>query len=122
MGFAPVLPEDDYLHSVASDAHYSTVETYLCGFNIPAKDINCNIYLLWHHVLKTVSMHVFVYGGKKILSHQLAADLTALEVGGQHGVLAFDEKIGVGGLHGAVVARQLDQLRFRMTLLECLLR
>ena len=72
--FAPVLPEDDYLHPIAADAHYSTVETYLCGFNIPAQDINCNIYILWHHVLKTVSMHVFVYRGKKNLPHQLAAD------------------------------------------------
>ena len=72
--FAPVLPEDDYLHPVAADAHYSTVETYLCGFNIPAQEINCNIYILWHHALKTVSMHVFVYRGKTILPHQLAAD------------------------------------------------
>ncbi len=74
VGFAPILPEDDYLHPVAEGAHYSTVETYLCGFNIPHEDINCNIYLLWHHVLKTMQMHVFVYRGARMLPHQLAAD------------------------------------------------
>ena len=72
--FSTILPQDDYLHPVASDAHFTSVETYLCGFNIPHEDINCNIYLLWHPVLRTMSMHCFVYRGARMLPHQLAAD------------------------------------------------
>lgn len=72
--FSPVLPEDDWLHPVAADAPYDSVETYLCGFNIPHEDINSNIYLLWHPVLRTMSMQVFVYRGARLLPHQLAAD------------------------------------------------
>jgi hypothetical protein len=72
--FATVLPADDYLHPVAADAHFTSVETYLCGFNIPQEDINCNIYLLWHPLLRTLSMHCFVYRGARMLPHQLAAD------------------------------------------------
>lgn len=72
--FSTVLPEDDWLHPVAADAPYDSVETYLCGFNIPHEDINSNIYLLWHPALKTMSMQVFVYRGARLLPHQLAAD------------------------------------------------
>ncbi|MGK2908234.1 MAG: DUF7064 domain-containing protein [Sphingobium sp.] len=72
--FSQVLPEDDYLHPVGPNAHFTTIETNLYGFNIPEHDINCNIYLLWHHALKTMSLHIFVHKGRRILPHQLAAD------------------------------------------------
>lgn len=72
--FSPILPEDDYLHPVIQGAHFTSIETYLLGFNIPSEDIHCNIYLLWHPVLRTVSAHIFVYKGARILPHQLAAD------------------------------------------------
>lgn len=72
--FAPITPEDDYLHPVTADAHYTSIETNLYGFNIPEEDIQCNIYLLWHPVLKTMSMHLFVFRGARVLPHQLAAD------------------------------------------------
>ena len=72
--FAPILPEDDYFHPVAADANYTVVETELFGFNIPAEDIQCNIYMLWHPVLKTMSVHIFVYRGARILRHHLDSD------------------------------------------------
>lgn len=72
--FAEILPTDDYLHPVGSDAHFTSIETNLYGFDIPEHDINCNIYLLWHHALKTMSLHVFVHKGRRSLPHQLAAD------------------------------------------------
>lgn len=72
--FAPILPEDDYLHPAAAGAHYTSIETNLYGFNIPEENIQCNIYLLWHPVMKTMSMHIFVFRGARVLPHQLAAD------------------------------------------------
>jgi hypothetical protein len=72
--FAPVLPEDDFLHPVAPDAPYTLVETNLYGFNIPEADINCNIYVLWHPVFQTMWVQCWVLKGKRILPHQLAAD------------------------------------------------
>jgi hypothetical protein len=72
--FAPVLPEDDDLHPVSADAPFTTVETNLYGFNIPEADINCNIYVLWHPVLRTMWVQCWVLKGKRILPHQLAAD------------------------------------------------
>lgn len=72
--FSTVLPEDDRLHPVGPDAHFTAIETNLYGFNIPAHDINCNIYLLWHHALNTMSLHIFVHKGARIFPHQLAAD------------------------------------------------
>lgn len=72
--FARIEAADDRLHAVAQDAPFTMVETYLHGFNIPAQHIYCNIYLLWHTVLKTLSAHVFVYRGARILEHQLCAD------------------------------------------------
>jgi len=71
---APVLPEDDYLHPVGPDAHHTAIETNLYGFNIPEADINCNIYVLWHPALKTMSVHIWVLKGRRIVPHQLAAD------------------------------------------------
>lgn len=72
--FAPVLPEDDYLHPVGPGAHHSAIETNLYGFNIPAADINCNIYVLWHPAMATMSVHIWVLKGQRIVPHQLAAD------------------------------------------------
>jgi len=72
--FAQVLPQDEYLHAVPADAPFDHVETNLYGFNIPAENINSNIYVLWHPVLHTMSIHVFVHRGARVLPHQLAAD------------------------------------------------
>ena len=74
VAFSEITPEDDFLHPVAPDAPFTSIETNLYGFNIPGEDIQCNIYLLWHPVLKTMSAHLFVYRGARILRHQLAAD------------------------------------------------
>ncbi len=74
LAFAPVLPEDDYLHPAPPNAHFTLVETNLYGFNIPEADINCNIYALWHPVLKTMWVQCWVVKGNRILPHQLAAD------------------------------------------------
>jgi len=74
LDFAPIHSADEYLHPVSPTADYTAIETNLYGFNIPAAQIQSNIYLLWHPVLKTMSMQIFVYRGERILSHQLAAD------------------------------------------------
>jgi hypothetical protein len=74
VAFAPVVATDELLHPVPDDAPFGSIETNLYGFNIPAQDIQCNIYVLWHRALHTMSMHVFVYRGARILPHQLAAD------------------------------------------------
>jgi hypothetical protein len=74
VAFAPVVATDELLHPVPDDAPFGSIETNLYGFNIPAQDIQCNIYVLWHRALHTMSMHVFVYRGARILAHQLAAD------------------------------------------------
>lgn len=71
--FAPVLPEDDWLHPTESGAPFTRVETYLLGFNIPEQAINCNIYLLWHPVFGCMSGHVFVTHGEVTYRHQLEA-------------------------------------------------
>lgn len=71
--FAPVLPEDDVLHSVEGGAPFTRIETYLLGFNIPEQLINCNIYLLWHPALGCMSAHVIVTCGAVIYRHQLEA-------------------------------------------------
>lgn len=71
--FAPVAPEDDLLHVVEPGAPHTRIETYLLGFNIPERAINCNIYLLWHPVLGTMSAHVFVTQGVVTYRHQLEA-------------------------------------------------
>lgn len=72
--FAPITPADEYLHAVGPDAHFTSIETNLYGFNIPQENIQSNIYILWHHALRTMSIHIFVYRGARILPHQLAAD------------------------------------------------
>jgi hypothetical protein len=72
--FAPVLPEDDYLHPVVQAAHFTAIETNLYGFNIPEADINCNIYALWHPVLGTMWVQCWVTKGRRIQPHQLCAD------------------------------------------------
>jgi hypothetical protein len=72
--FATITAADDYLHPIAPDAHFTSIETNLYGFNIPRQDIQCNIYVLWHPVLRTMSIHILVYRGARILPHQLAAD------------------------------------------------
>lgn len=72
--FFPVEREDDYLHPVGPDAHFTAIETNLYGFNIPEAQIQCNIYVLWHHALKTMSVHIFVTRGDRIFRHQLEAD------------------------------------------------
>jgi hypothetical protein len=74
VAFAPVNPEDEFLHPVPADAHHTSVETNLYGFNIPEEDIQCNIYILWHPVLETMSAHIFVYRGARVLQHQLCAN------------------------------------------------
>lgn len=72
--FFPIEPEDDFLHPVGPDAHFTAIETNLYGFNIPEAQIQCNIYALWHHALKTMSVHIFVTRGDRIFGHQLEAD------------------------------------------------
>ncbi|HUD28800.1 MAG TPA: hypothetical protein VMQ93_08010 [Novosphingobium sp.] len=72
--FAAVAPEDDLLHANEPGAPFERVETYLLGFNVPEADINCNIYLLWHPVLATMSAHVFVNRGARRFGHQLESD------------------------------------------------
>jgi hypothetical protein len=72
--FSPVTEADEYLHPIAPDAHFTSIETNLYGFNIPEADIQCNIYALWHGALGTMQMHIFVYRGARTLPHQLAAD------------------------------------------------
>jgi hypothetical protein len=72
--FAAILPEDDWLHPVSADAAFDCVETNLYGFNIPEENIQCNIYVLWHPVLRSMSAHIFVYRSTRILPHQLSAD------------------------------------------------
>lgn len=72
--FAPITPADEYLHSATAEPHFTDIETNLYGFNIPEADIQSNIYVLWHPLLRTMSIQVFVYRGRRTLPHQLAAD------------------------------------------------
>lgn len=71
--FAQVAQSDDLLHPTEAGAPYTRIETYLLGFNIPEQAINCNIYLLWHPVLGTMSAHIFVTRGAILYRHQLEA-------------------------------------------------
>ncbi|MET0984285.1 MAG: hypothetical protein ABW034_02650 [Steroidobacteraceae bacterium] len=72
--FAPIVPADEYLHPATAEPHFTDIETNLYGFNIPAEDIQSNIYVLWHPLLRTMSIQIFVYRGRRVLPHQLAAD------------------------------------------------
>ena len=47
---------------------------------------------------------------RRVHEPELFANLAPLQVGGDHGVFPFHQQTGVRGLHGAVVARQLDEL------------
>lgn len=71
--FSVIEPADDLLHPTEPGAPHTRIETYLLGFNVPEHAINCNIYLLWHHVLGTMSAHIFVTRGQVVYRHQLEA-------------------------------------------------
>lgn len=55
------------------DARYDSVETYLCGFDLPHEDINSNCYLLWHPMLNAMSMQSSSIAAR-MLPHQPGAD------------------------------------------------
>lgn len=114
--FAPVLPEDDYLHPAPPDAHFTLIETNLYGFNIPEADINCNIYALWHPVLKVMWVQCWVLKGARVLPHQLAADYFI-----EHHYLPAvadnaDWLVQMGSATlGITMVRPLEEMRIRIT-------
>jgi hypothetical protein len=70
--FAPVVPEDEFLHPVAPGAGYATTETSYWGFCVPERDLMAEIYIWFHPALGTMSAGILLFRGKK--SSSLAAD------------------------------------------------
>ncbi|WP_084421659.1 DUF7064 domain-containing protein [Henriciella litoralis] len=60
---SPCQPEDEFLHSPASSGHYSATETTYWGFNIPEKQLNGEIYMWFHPVLRMCSASVYIWTG-----------------------------------------------------------
>ncbi len=60
-----IAPEDEFLHPVALDAHYSSTETSYFGFNIPEKQLNGEVYVWFHPALRVMSASVYIWRGIK---------------------------------------------------------
>lgn len=56
-------PEDEFLHPPAVSGHYSSTETTYWGFNIPEKNLNGEIYMWFHPVLRMCSASVYIWKG-----------------------------------------------------------
>jgi hypothetical protein len=70
--FAPVLPEDEFLHPVPHGAGYALTETSYWGFCVPERDLMAEIYIWFHPVLRTMSAGILIFRGKRASS--LASD------------------------------------------------
>lgn len=71
-GFGTMTPEQEFFQPVAADAHFEALETQYFGFNIPEHDLNGEIYI-WHHpVLKSTSGGFTCWRGHK--KRQISAD------------------------------------------------
>lgn len=56
-------PEDEFLHPAVASGHYSATETTYWGFNIPEKQLNAEIYMWFHPVLRMCSASVYIWKG-----------------------------------------------------------
>ncbi|HKT73099.1 MAG TPA: hypothetical protein VJQ47_09430 [Steroidobacteraceae bacterium] len=94
--------EDELLHPAAPGSHYSTTETSYFGFNIPERQLNGEIYVWFHPVLKVMSASVYIWTGIK-------SSTLACEYINHHHFLPFpthgiaDYKIEPLGLHIRVI-------------------
>lgn len=70
--FAPVLPEDEFLHAIPDGAGYALSETSYWGFCVPERDLMAEIYIWFHPVLRTMSAGILIFSGKRPSS--LASD------------------------------------------------
>ena len=60
-----VEPQDEFLHPPAESGHHSSTETSYYGFNIPEEQLNGEIYVWLHPVLKMMSASVYIWRGFK---------------------------------------------------------
>lgn len=60
--------DDEFLHPPAASGHYSATETSYYGFNIPDRQLNGEIYLWFHPVLKIMSASIYIWRGLKSTS------------------------------------------------------
>jgi hypothetical protein len=70
--FAPVLPEDEFLHAIPPGSGYALTETSYWGFCVPEHDLMAEIYIWFHPVLRTMSAGILIFRGKR--SSSLASD------------------------------------------------
>ncbi len=70
--FAPVLPQDEFLHPAPEGAGYALTETSYWGFCVPERQLMAEIYIWFHPVLRTMSAGVLIFTGKRASS--LASD------------------------------------------------
>lgn len=59
------VPEDEALHAPVASGHYASSETSYFGFNIPKRQLNAEIYVWFHPVLKTLGASVYIWKGMK---------------------------------------------------------
>lgn len=69
-GIIAPAPEDELLHAPADPADPTSSETSYFGFNIPERDLNCEIYHWFHPVLGIVSGGLFLFCGEKSYAQQ----------------------------------------------------
>ena len=82
--FAPVRPEDEFLHPVPPGAGYAHTETSYWGFCVPERRLMAEIYIWFHPVLGTMSAGILIFTGKRassLASRLDSPDSTALTSG-----------------------------------------
>jgi len=57
--------QDEFLHPPAASGHFSASETSYFGFNVPERNLNGEIYVWFHPVLKVMSASVYIWTGMK---------------------------------------------------------
>lgn len=63
---------DEYLHPIADDAHYTSIETSFFGFNVASAGIDGQYYVWMHPKLRVMAVMIFIFRGIK--SRQLTAE------------------------------------------------
>lgn len=58
-------PEDEFLHPPPASNSYRASESNYLGFNIPEHQINAELYVWFHPVLRVMSTSIYIYRGLK---------------------------------------------------------
>ena len=75
---------DEYLHAPPASGHYTASETSYYGFNIPERQLNGEIYVWFHPVLRVMSCSLYIWSGIK-------ASTLACEYVNHHHFLPFPD-------------------------------